>query len=161
MDSQPPQQEDVSAAAFPKFIPRPLAAALLIALVLALELYGIRWGLPSTRNIESFHPDEWTVVEAARRVAPLVGQVNPGFYNYGSLYIFALSFAFSLTGQQDAGGALDPAQKALLYLTARLVTVLFSLGTVLLTWRLGARLFGERPGQLSAALLAVTPLWVI
>lgn len=161
MDSQLPQNDQIPAATTPLFVPRPVAAALLIVLVLVLELYGIRWGLPSVRNVESFHPDEWTVVDAALRVNPLAGQVNPGFYNYGSLYIFALSFAFSLTGLHDASAALDPSHKALLYLTARIVTVLFSLGTVMVTWRLGARLFGERTGQLSGLLLAVTPLFVV
>ncbi|MCA1595048.1 MAG: hypothetical protein LC772_01265 [Chloroflexi bacterium] len=144
-----------------------LTAALLILLTLCLELKGIRWGLPSAQNYDSFHPDEWTVIEAAQRVAPFAGHLSPGFFNYGSLYIYALSAAFSFcqaVGILDAHplpGALDPDNKALLYLTARCVTVAFSTGTVLLTWRLGCRLFGKATGTAAGTLLALTPLFAI
>ena len=145
------------------------AAAILIAVSLALDLWGIRWGLPSIRHIRSYHPDEWRIIEAAAQIDPVNGQINPHFYNYGSFTIYSLWAAFNLAqamGFANAhtglnAGTFDPDNAARLYLIARLVTVLFSVGTVLLCWRLGSKLFGQKVGFLAALFLATAPLLVV
>ena len=145
------------------------AGAGLVVLTLAVTLWGITWGLPDARHIRSFHPDEWTVIEAAQRVHPFAAVsdihfLNPGFYNYGSLYLYALWLAFNIAqmfGAVVVGLQSDPGNLAALNLTARGVTVAFAVATVLLTWRLGARLFGERVGLGAGLLLAACPLFAV
>ncbi|HET6381758.1 MAG TPA: glycosyltransferase family 39 protein [Armatimonadota bacterium] len=154
----------------PSFVLRRRAAllcALLIIIAIGLDLWGIMWGLPDARHLRSYHPDEWTLIEAAERINPLAGVISPHFFNYGSFYIYllwavyAVGQALGLLNAHPSNSVYDPANQAALYLTARCVTVLFSVGTVVLTWRLGTRLFGRTAGWIGGFLLAVTPLFAI
>jgi len=153
------------------------AALLLVVLIaVALRVPGLSWGIPSPdfflakspegqnlvvlgpepsppgSHIYSFHPDEIFPVRAAARIA-LTGDPNPHFFNYGSLYIYLLA---PLLRPFRPLMPLDTA-----HLIARLLTVTFSIATILLTYRIGKRLYNHRIGLLAACLIAVAPLHVV
>ena len=63
----------------------PLFGIFLLALV--LRLVGIGWGLPDLESHWlSYHPDEFTHVNAAGRV--LLGSFNPHLWDYGTLTVY-------------------------------------------------------------------------
>lgn len=142
------------------------AMAVVVVAALALRLAGIDWSLPSRLHYFSYHPDEILVVRAAQTLSPYTGQLNPHFFNYGSLYMLLIS-------------AVLPLAHALLfstlftdYLTARLLTALMGAATAcmlcLAAWdpRKSASEGGESTrwrwarGVLAAAVLAIMPLHV-
>jgi hypothetical protein len=145
-------------------------ASLLLLLVLlsatALRLWGIAWGLPSATHYFSYHPDESTVlVTAVLGIDFLHGRFLPGFYNYGSLQLYLINWATTSAYFADAVKEFPPpltdyADWARLYLIGRLIAVIQSVGTVWLTYAIGARLWGRRAGLMGATFLAVTPLHV-
>src|ERR671917_72933 len=72
--------------------------AALLALAAVLRTWGLTWGLPHSGRFYPYHPDESVLLHAVCRVNPLWGDFEPGFYNYGTLYIFLsrLAYDFSL-----------------------------------------------------------------
>lgn len=132
-----------------------LAAVLAVAAGFLLRFYGIGWSLPSGVHLFSYHPDEILIVGAARNLSPLEGQLNPHFFNYGSLYLYLISFAL-------------PPARALLsdtlytdYLTARLIAAVMGGMTVWLVYLLGRKVGGRGVGVLAAVIMAIMPLHVM
>jgi hypothetical protein len=126
-----------------------LAATMVVAF--ALRVYGLRWGLPNAQHLHSYHPDEFDI--AARAALMLAqGDLNPHFFNYGSLTIYLTyiaGFVGSLAGLvNDLGGW---------HLAARLVTVAFSTATVYVVFLIGRTFYSEVVGLVAAAFLAVMP----
>ncbi|WP_456331676.1 ArnT family glycosyltransferase, partial [Fervidibacter sacchari] len=64
-----------------------------LALALLLRIYGLEWGLPSTSRVHSYHPDEITVIGPTLHMNIFTGEMNPHFFNYGSLFLYAVYFA--------------------------------------------------------------------
>jgi hypothetical protein len=64
-----------------------------LALTLLLRLYGLEWGLPSPDRVHSYHPDEITVIGPTLHMNIFAGEMNPHFFNYGSLFLYAVYFA--------------------------------------------------------------------
>ncbi|MCE9558433.1 MAG: phospholipid carrier-dependent glycosyltransferase [Armatimonadetes bacterium] len=54
---------------------------------LVIRLAGIGWGMPNSTRMESLHPDEPIIQMYAQSLDPLAGKLDPGFYNYGTLYL--------------------------------------------------------------------------
>jgi 4-amino-4-deoxy-L-arabinose transferase-like glycosyltransferase len=138
-----------------------LNAILLVALF--LRTWGIGFGLPFT-----YHPDEHQYVEAA--VGFLSGDLNPHQFNNPALFKYLLGAGYAvwyvlgvLTGgwrsvaDFQATASADPTA---VYLLGRLVSALFGVATVGLTWALGRRAGSRLTGWLSAAALAVAFLHV-
>ncbi|MBI3911374.1 MAG: glycosyltransferase family 39 protein [Armatimonadetes bacterium] len=145
----------------------------LIGLLIAsavLRLWGIGWGLPHSGRYYPYHPDESVLLHVVCQVNPLWGDFAPGFYNYGTLYIFLCRLAYDCSAPFLGWGAVPRFQESFsqwvhdfahLLLIGRLVTVLLGVATVGVTLRLGRLLWGERAGWLAAAFLAVAPLPVL
>ncbi len=146
---------------------RPTSTLLRILIVLAaaaaLRIWGLDWGLPTSEHYFSYHPDETIVLNAATNVDLLSGQLDPGFYNYGSLYIYLLNIAIAvaaLVGAINLGG--DPLSSigefAKVYMTGRIVAVSLGILTVYLVYALGRRMYGKPVGLMAAAFMAIAPL---
>lgn len=130
----------------------------------ALRLWGLQFGFPHVLA----HPDEVRVVHTG--VEFLGGRLDPGFFNYPSLYLYALgvldagycaaSVAFGRFSSMQACAASWPAQWEPFFLLARTLSALAGTAAVILVWRLGVRLFGDPAGLAGAALLAVAFLHV-
>ncbi len=129
----------------------------------ALRVWGLEWGLPDPTHLFSYHPDEY---HSLRGLLSLVsdGDLNPHFFNYGSLYLYLVSAAamlahggllFSLTTENL------PDALRLWTLDARVVTVVAAVLTVVIVYLLARRILGDFGGIVSASLLAVAPLHVL
>ena len=75
----------------------PLPLLCILALALALRLWGITWGLPSATHYFSYHPDESVMLEySTQTLNVFTGHLLPHFYNYGSLQLYLVCFASTL-----------------------------------------------------------------
>lgn len=139
--------------------------ALILLGGLALRLHGVAFGLPALND-----PDELTFELGAVRM--LRGPtLNPGWFGHPAtttIYLMAvITVAVFLTGRIAGwfssigvfGNALytDPSW---VILPGRIAMILFSVGTVYLTYRMTCRLFDRRTGLVAAALLAVNPIHI-
>lgn len=151
--------------------------ALLITLVgLALRLWGIGWSLPNaTHPLATYHPDELVNLGAAQQADIPHLKFDIGFYNYGTLYFYLVSFAQTFgrgwgliptTVPLPDAGRLEQSihaapELAALFLAGRLVTVLLGTATIPVCFALGNRLFGRTTGFIAALLYALLPFAVI
>jgi len=137
---------------------------LLIAVSLALNLWGITYGLP-----ERYYPDEGRMVNHA--LAFGMGDLNPHYFNYpalGMYLLFALYGAFFTVGRV-AGLFQSAADFQLLffsnptafYLIGRAANALAGAGVVALVYKLGKEAFHDRKiGLLSGAIVATLSYFV-
>jgi len=116
---------------------------LLVVLVAAavLRFHGLNWD-----SQIGAHPDERYIVDVASRLSFPDG-LNPFAaaprFPYGHLPLYLLALAHALAP------AVDP------LLVGRALSASFDLGTVLLTFGLGRRVYGEREGLLAAAFVGL------
>ncbi|MGC9359260.1 MAG: glycosyltransferase family 39 protein [Anaerolineae bacterium] len=138
----------------------PLLAIVVVAL--ALRLYGLAWddGL-------LFHPDERQIFIQVDRLdlpRPLSlteffspeSPWNPQFFAYGSLPLYLLRGVTWLLG------LIDPYLASVhgFYLSGRVVAALLDVGTLLLVYSIGWRLYGWAVGLLGAGLMALAVLHI-
>ena len=138
-----------------------IAPALIILLALALRLYGIDWDQGGL-----FHPDERAILFRVNDLSwpPLSdlgvllnveeSPLNPRWFPYGSLPIYAGMAAESLL---SPFASLD--FRGLRFL-GRGLSTLADVGTVLMVFLLGCRLYGRRAGLLAALLTAMAVIHV-
>lgn len=143
-----------------------LVPSAILALALALRLHGLRSGLPAIND-----PDELMFQLGALKM--LSGRtLNPGWFGHPALitmYALAVAdvlvfLAGHLTGQfadVKAFGAAVYADPSVVMFPGRVVMMLFSLGTVWLAWRFAKRQWGPEAGLAAAAILAVSPVFVV
>lgn len=130
-----------------------------VFLALILRLVRIRWGLPNEWHYFPYHPDEILIIGAASNVDIFHLQLDPKFYNYGSLYIFIVSFLNTLGalwGFISGGAVYEELSKMILL--GRIASSIMGAGTVWLLYQIGKRLYSEEIAQAGAFLLAIAPL---
>ncbi len=164
-DKHRPNQGGKSGTGFNRLWSGSAVLALILLGGLALRLHGIAFGLPALND-----PDELTFELGAVRM--LRGMtLNPGWFGHPAtttIYLMAvINVAVFLTGRiagwfpsiEVFGNALysDPSW---VILPGRIAMVLFSVGTIYLTYRMTCRLFDRRTGLFAAALLAVNPVHI-
>ncbi len=134
-----------------------LWAFVLIVVAAALRFQGLDWD-----ESQHLHPDErfLTMVETAIRAPRSFAEyfdsarspLNPanhnyGFFVYGTLPLFLVRAVAAALGMTDYGRV---------YLVGRALSASFDVGTVCLTYSLGARLAGRRTGLVAGALAALS-----
>ena len=134
----------------------PILAVILIVAA-ALRFVGIDWG-----DNYYYHPDELfmtmvlTGIEGPGSIVAYfdtaTSPLNPynsqfGSYVYGTFPLFAAKLLGALTGHDAFGNAHEP---------GRWLSALVDVGSVLVTYWIGRRLFGRAVARLAAFLLAVT-----
>lgn len=140
---------------------------LVLGVALALRLTAITWGLPDDTHLFSYHPDEFHSLRGALSLA--LGDLNPHFFNYGSLYLYLVGGAaavfhgdvFTAIAHAVPGGPVLPEAIRVWTLDARLVTVLLSLATVVTVYLIARDLWGHGAGLAAALLMALMPLHVL
>lgn len=141
-----------------------LTMLIILAAAVVLRLQGIRWGLPTETHYFSYHPDEALILLAALRLDLLGGGFDPGFYNYGSLYIFLVniaSMAASILGFVSFSSGdffTEIGEFAKIYLAGRGVAFAMGVLTVYFVYLLASRAYGRPTGVIAALFLAVMPL---
>ena len=134
--------------------PKLLAAILLTAAVLRFQ--GIFWGIPVfDPMVHSYHPDEPKIIQGAVNFPYHILSNSdlryPTFYHYfiGSLSIPA-RLIFKITGW-----AFEDF-KIFVSVFGRLITIILGVGSVLLTFILGKKLYDEKAGLLSALFVSLS-----
>lgn len=139
-----------------------LALVVILAIAFLFRATGIRWGVPDASHYFSFHPDEWVILGYTLGLDIPHGQIDPHFYNYGTVYLYLLHLAI-LIGSTYGWIVMpnDIAQYqafAGLYLTGRWISVIAGVITCWLAWEMGKRVCGHRCAAVAASLLATVPL---
>jgi len=140
-------------------VPRPIWVGLALLLVLSCvgRIPGLNYGFP-----EIVLRDEATYAGAALKMLQQ-GTLDPGEYRYGNLlhYLYYLTFAPLYFASQAIGehASGTPLPQWPFYHVARSLSLISSLGCLVLLFELGRRLFSARVGLLAAALLALQPLF--
>ncbi len=143
---------------------------IILLTALGARIWGVNYDLPFI-----YHPDEPRYVAIIQNIFK-TGDLNPHFFNYPSLFLYINSFAYipyylfgKLFGvfatRSDIlfpvslamGVAQSPMPSTILL--GRIITVIFGVGTVGLTFAIGKRLTGKATvGLLAALMVAVSPV---
>ena len=128
-----------------------------LAVALGLRLWGIGWGLSSSRHYFSYHPDENAVLFYAMSGINIFSEkLLPGFYNYGSLQLYLINFANSIVYLLGGVAKLVPTaidfpheydSWGRMLLIGRLIAASMGVWTVGLTYAVGRRLWNEDHGD--------------
>lgn len=143
--------------------PFPWLLALIILYALFLRFYGINW---DSGFAWSPHPDERAILMKVQGglslphswrqfLDPETSPLNPRWFAYGSFPLYLLK----MVGTLLPGIGATPADQNL-YLVGRALSALFDVGTILVVYFLGRRLYGRRIGLLAAALVTFTVLHI-
>ncbi|TAK24718.1 MAG: hypothetical protein EPO26_05765 [Chloroflexota bacterium] len=153
-------------------VARAFAVPALLVVAALLRLSDIDWD-----SGHMFHPDErhiLMVTEGLKLPFPIdvpalltpESPLNPRSFAYGSFIFYSLRFVHwfvaavaDLTGLADAGGAFAPGTLTV-RAVGRVLSALFDLGTVYVTFLLGRTLYGWRVGYLAAAFVAFATLHI-
>ncbi len=132
----------------------------LTVLALAVRLWGITFDLPAV-----YHVDEAWFGQKA--IDYFKGDLNPRFWHVPSLYTYVVAavwWIYFILGKllgtfPDAAAFIqayhrDPTVHLIL---GRLVTVVLSLGTIALTYRVGKKMYDWRAGAVAALFLTLSP----
>jgi hypothetical protein len=137
--------------------------AIILLVAASLRFYGLAWD-----GGYLFHPDERKILLVASelRLPASIGEffsadspLNPKFFAYGSfpIYllkassIFAPPIALNVPWREDFVG---------LAMLGRVLSVLFDLGTITMTFLLARRLYNATVGLMASACIAVTVLHI-
>lgn len=138
-----------------------LVVGLILAVSLALRIWGSGYGLPSYTR---YHPDEHALVDRAAAIL-WTGDWNLHRFNYPAFYAYLQAVAYALyflwgaaQGQWDQ---LLPVTLPQYYQVGRLLTALMGTLTVLVVYLAGRQLRGRRAGLAAAALMGGCYLHII
>ena len=127
----------------------------ILSIALGLRLYGINWDQGGL-----FHPDERAILmrvndldfpapsEVGNLVDPEISPLNPGWFNYGSLPLYALGAVKAVLSPATDLDLFD------LRIPGRAVSALADTATVALIFLIGVRWFSLRVGVVAALLAA-------
>jgi len=137
---------------------------LLLALAAVVRFYGLRFGMPHVWT----RPDELVVADVAQ--AFLTGNLNPRFWDYPTLFMYALAlldYAYYLFGRAMGWFhslphflALWRVQWTPLFMIARTVSAVAGTMTVAVVHQIAARLFDRLTAGIAALFLALAFLHV-
>ncbi|MBV9818614.1 MAG: glycosyltransferase family 39 protein [Solirubrobacterales bacterium] len=128
----------------------------LLAITLALRLWGIKQGLPY-----SYNSDEATHF-VPRAIAYFGHDYNPQYFLNPPAYSYLLHIVFELWfGSADATRRLFVSDPTTVFVVARVVAAVLGTMAVWLTYLAGRRLFGRTAGLVAAAIfgLAFLPIF--
>jgi hypothetical protein len=142
---------------------------LILAAGALLRLLFLDWGIPDARHAYPFHADEEACVETVLYHPPQGKLFQTTQYGIitGTGYFYAGKAAVALAEKiglirldlSEKPGSLTMWQR--LYLLLRLLTVAFSIGTILLVYLAGKNWQGRGAGELAALFIALEPVSVI
>jgi len=141
-----------------------VALCLILVVAASLRWYGLGWD-----SGYLFHPDERQIVLIISSLQlptnPLEffspgSPLNPHFFAYGSLPIYLLRLLIPFAPPTNIVGPWADDQLARWVLFGRAISGAFDLGTIVLTYALGRRMYDGRVGLIAAACVAVTVLHI-
>jgi hypothetical protein len=133
-----------------------LSLGLVVLVAAVVRALGVAWGLPLR-----LHPDEWVIVDGAVDLARR-NSFEPQFFQRPDHVEIKLSYiAYTLYSQlvRMPVEAIAASDSTPLVAISRSITVLFGIGTVILSYLIGSR-FTRAVGLACAALVALYPAFV-
>lgn len=140
---------------------RPFFPWIVFGVALVLRLMAINWGLPNENRHWSYHPDEPLIYVASRQIEPAHFDFEPGFYNYGTLYLTALRIAGDIATTYAGGGEQPWMAMGATHLAGRLISAFAGAGTALFLFLMLRRRVGDVGALFGAAMVAFAPGHVI
>jgi Dolichyl-phosphate-mannose-protein mannosyltransferase len=145
--------------------PAGVALAAVLAIAVLVRAYGIDFGLPF-----SYEADEHVFMNIAARIAA-GGDLDPRWFGHpGTTTIYLLSglmtvlfhfgAAFGLVDRAAGFESFFNEHPAVTYLGGRILSLIFGVATVFLTYVITRRIFNRSTALGAAAFLAVSPLHV-
>lgn len=141
---------------------------LILSLSLALNAYGLKWGLPSRWCVDEPVAGALGMI-AEKSILPKGDFFHPTFHYFLLIALFLptlfllKSFGYHLDIVSNAASIswirlsiVDPDFSVMIYAIARFSSVLFAVLTVYLSYRLARECYSERAGIYSALFLSVT-----
>ncbi len=138
---------------------RNVAVLVLIAVSLAIRLWGVNHGLPS-----SYYSDERHFINRAMGFG--TGDLNPHWFHKPALYMYLLFFEYGLFflvgkitgmfGTIHDFARLYVNNPSSFLIIGRVTTALFGTATVLLIYKLGKKMYGSGIAFIAACFLAFT-----
>ncbi|MCK4932973.1 MAG: glycosyltransferase family 39 protein, partial [Candidatus Aminicenantes bacterium] len=135
--------------------------ALIIVLAIATRVAGISFGLPNL-----YHVDEARFAKIS--ITYFAGDLNPHFFHVPSLHTYAVAGLWGvyyiggkITGKFTSGAHFMEAfeENATPHvILARLLSVLLGVGTILIVFYLGKRMYNPRVGVLASLFLVFSPV---
>lgn len=122
-----------------------------------LRIMGTNWGLPIL-----LHPDEGTIVDTAIRMAINKSFEPDVFFRPDHLLIQINSILYSMVSFAFYGSSVQEvaaSHKDIFFLTARIITASFGIGTIFLSYKIGSRI-KKQIGLVAAFLFAFLPSFV-
>jgi len=135
---------------------RKTAFAVLLVLAAATRFWGLGWGLPNT-----YHADENFFAQKAVRF--LSGDLNPHFSGVPTLHMYMLSGMWKVYTMAAGHKSYDQTLEDLVrnptpyYLIGRSLSAVLGIGTVLLVFLLGLRLYNLSAGFAAGLFMAFSP----
>lgn len=133
---------------------------LIFAVGLLIRLWGIGWGLPNEGRHWSYHPDEPILYIYSQQVEPTRLDFEPGFYNYGTLYLTLLRVAGDVAKTYGGGDQLWQ-QAGSAHLAGRLISALAGAGTALVLFWIIRRRLGVPAALFGSLTVALAPGFVV
>jgi hypothetical protein len=133
---------------------------------LLVRLMGIGWGLPNELHAYSYHPDEPVIFGASQQIEPTKLDFDPGFYNYGTLYLSMLRIASDVVGGYGAGFDPEKPETYFTYMAAshmagRVMNSFAGAGMAVVVFLMLRRRLGNLGGLAAAAVIAFAPALVV
>jgi hypothetical protein len=146
---------------------RPHFPWLLFAAALALRLWGIGWGLPDDKRHWSYHPDEPVLYAYSQQIEPAKLDFEPGFYNYGTLYLTLLRVTSDVARTYSNAGPVEGGEPQIwmemrtAHLGGRIVSALAGAGTAVVLFLMLRRRLGDPAALAGALVVAFAPGHVV
>lgn len=135
-----------------------LILCLILLAALLVRFIGLDWYLPYTYELDEYY----TITRSLRVLRP--GTFNPGSFMWPTLYFYIEAAGYGLyylwrllTGSIQSLGDLTQIE---IFLIGRFTTVLYGVGTVLVVYFIGKRMYSRKVGLISSLFLAFTLLHV-
>jgi len=137
---------------------------LILLAALLVRIIGLDWYLPHTYELDEY----WTIERSFGVLEH--GSLDTGSFLWPSLYMYIQAIAYGLyylwrvltesIRSLSLSGLAQNLTQTEIFLVGRFTTVLYGLGTVLLVYFIGERMYSKKVGFLSSLFLAFTLLHV-
>ncbi|MFH0948015.1 MAG: glycosyltransferase family 39 protein [Elusimicrobiota bacterium] len=148
---------------------------LILLLSITLRVIGLNWGLPNKYHTVTYHPDENTHLVNLQAMNPSklnfspLSERNPLAFGEGTfhLYLYAATLKIlSITKwltivKSEEFYFKNTGEWRKFFLVGRVLSVIFGVLTVWVTYLVSKKFYGERVGLLSALFIGILPIHIV
>lgn len=141
-----------------------LTTILLIAVF--LRFYGLGWGLPNNLHFESYNQNELSQLDQVWNIDNLYYEEKleyPSFNHYIASVLFVFANFLNIINLQSSVNYYlqNPFDLGAIILIGRMISVVFSILSVIVVYWIGSYVYDRKVGLLAALLTAIVPINII